>query len=154
MKPGSTCLGRQKRGTLCLVNLERRVGPRLPPFDPLPLQLGLASCSDDELAPLSPVGAGDAIILIDATAIMPAIVVPTILLAFWVVWRYRASNATAEYLPYWSYSRRIEAVVWSVLILTIMFIGGLIWIGSYTLAPFRPLPSKTSPLEVQVVSLD
>jgi cytochrome o ubiquinol oxidase subunit 2 len=103
-KPGSTCLGRQKRGTLCLANLERRV--------------------------------------------------PMILLGFWVVWRYRASNATAEYLPYWSCSRRIEAVVWSVPILTIMFIGGLIWIGSYTPDPFRPLPSKTSPLEVQVVSLD
>ncbi|MET0338003.1 MAG: COX aromatic rich motif-containing protein, partial [Caulobacter sp.] len=39
-------------------------------------------------------------------------------------------------------------------ILTIMFIGGVIWIGSYRLDPFRPLPSKVPPLEVQVVSLD
>ncbi len=28
------------------------------------------------------------------------------------------------------------------------------WIGSYRLDPFRPLPSKVPPLEVQVVSLD
>ncbi len=35
-----------------------------------------------------------------------------------------------------------------------MFLGGVIWIGSYELDPFRPLPSKTPPVEVQVVSLD
>jgi cytochrome o ubiquinol oxidase subunit II len=116
--------------------------------------LGLASCSGGVLDPIGPVGRGNASILIDATLIMLAIVIPTILLAFWMAWRYRASNTTAEYLPYWSYSGRIEAVVWSIPILTIMFIGGLIWTGSYNLDPFRPLSSKTPPLEVQVVSLD
>jgi cytochrome o ubiquinol oxidase subunit 2 len=116
--------------------------------------LGLGSCSGGVLDPLGPVGAGDAIILIDATAIMLAIVVPTILLAFWMAWHYRASNRKAEYLPYWSYSGRIEAIVWSIPTLTIMFLGGVIWIGSEKLDPFRPLPSKTPPLEVQVVALD
>jgi cytochrome o ubiquinol oxidase subunit 2 len=116
--------------------------------------LGLASCSGGVLDPLGPVGAGDATILIDATAVMLAIVIPTIALAFWMAWRYRASNRKAEYLPYWSYSGRIEAVVWAIPILTIMFIGGLIWIGSYRLDPFKPLDSKTPSLEVQVVSLD
>ena len=116
--------------------------------------LGLASCEHSVLNPLGPVGRDDATILIDATLIMLAIVIPTILLAFWMAWRYRASNTKAEYLPYWSYSGRIEAVVWSIPTLTIMFIGGVIWIGSYKLDPFRPLPSKTPALEVQVVSLD
>ena len=35
-----------------------------------------------------------------------------------------------------------------------MFIGGVIWIGSYRLDPFKPLPSRTPPLEVQVAALD
>jgi cytochrome o ubiquinol oxidase subunit 2 len=121
------------------------------------LQEGLVitgGSSQGVLDPLGPVGRDDAVILIDATLIMLAIVIPTILLAFWMAWRYRASNTKAEYLPYWSFSGRIEAVVWSIPILTIMFIGGVIWIGSYRLDPFRPLPSKTPPLEVQVVSLD
>jgi len=30
----------------------------------------------------------------------------------------------------------------------------VIWIGSYELDPFKPLPSKAAPLEVQVVALD
>lgn len=116
--------------------------------------LGLAGCSGGVLDPIGPVGKGDATILLNATWIMLAIVIPTILLAFWVAWHYRASNTKAEYLPYWSYSGRIEAVVWSIPTLTIMFIGGVIWIGSHQLDPFRPLPSKTPAVEVQVVSLD
>ena len=114
----------------------------------------LGGCSRSLFDPAGPVGADDATILIDATVIMLAIIVPTILLAFWMAWRYRASNTKAEYLPHWSYSGRIEAVVWSIPILTIIFLGGVIWIGSYKLDPFKPLASATPPLEVQVVSLD
>jgi len=106
------------------------------------------------LDPVGPVGRDDATILIDATLIMLAIVIPTILMAFWMVWRYRASNTKAQYLPDWAYSGRIEALVWSIPTLTIMFLGGVIWIGSYRLDPFRPLPGKAPPEEVQVVSLD
>lgn len=116
--------------------------------------IGLASCSGGVLDPIGPVGAGNARILIDATVVMLAIVIPTILLAFWMAWHFRASNTKAEYLPYWSYSGRIEAVVWSIPTLTIMFIGGEIWVGSHRLDPFRPLSSDVAPLEVQVVSLD
>ena len=116
--------------------------------------LGLSGCAKSVLDPVGPVGADDATILIDATVIMLAIVVPTILLAFWMAWRYRASNTSAEYLPYWSYSGRVEAVVWSIPTLTVMFLGGLIWIGSYRTDPFRALDSDKPPLEVQVVSLD
>src|SRR5690242_4628318 len=115
---------------------------------------GLSGCVGSILDPVGPVGGDDAQIFIDALLIMLVIVIPTILFVFWMVWRYRASNPKAEYLPYWSYSGRIEAVVWSIPILTIMFIGGVIWIGSYRLDPFKPLPSKTPPLEVQVVALD
>ena len=118
------------------------------------IALGLASCSGGVLDPLGPVGEGDATILINATLIMLAICIPTILMAFWMAWRYSASNPKGEYLPYWSYSGRVEAVVWSIPILTIMFIGGLIWTGSYKLDPFRPLPSESPPLEIEVVSLD
>jgi cytochrome o ubiquinol oxidase subunit 2 len=132
------------------VRVSARAGRPLAPA----AALLLAGCARGILDPQGPVGANDAAILIDALLIMLAIVIPTILLAFWMAWRYRASNTKAEYLPNWSYSGRIEAVVWSIPILTIMFIGGVIWIGSYRLDPFKPLPSKVPPVEVQVVALD
>ena len=114
----------------------------------------LTGCAGGVLDPQGPVGRGDATILLDALAIMLVIVVPTIVLAFLIAWRYRASNTKAEYLPDWSFSGRIEAITWSIPILTIMFLGGVIWIGSYQLDPFRRLPSKVPAEEVQVVSLD
>ena len=101
-----------------------------------------------------PVGAQDAAILIDALLIMLAVAIPTILLAFYMAWRYRAGNTKAQYLPRWSYSGRIEAITWSIPILVILFLGGVIWIGSHRLDPFKPLPSKTPAEEVQVVALD
>jgi cytochrome o ubiquinol oxidase subunit 2 len=85
---------------------------------------------------------------------MMVIAIPTILLTFWMAWRYRASNTKALYMPEWAFSGRIEAIVWAIPILVIMLLGGVIWIGSNLLDPYRPLPSKTKPLEVQVVSLD
>lgn len=116
--------------------------------------MALAGCSGSVLDAQGPVGANDSSILIDALLIMLAIVVPTILLAFGVAWHYRASNTKARYLPHWSYSAPIETVTWSVPILAIMFLAGLIWIGSSQLDPFRPLPSKEPAIEVQVVALD
>lgn len=114
----------------------------------------LSGCSGGVLDAAGPVGAHDSAILMDALFIMLAIVVPTILMGLWIAWHYRASNTKARYLPEWSYSGRIEAVAWSIPILVIMFLGGVIWIGSTEMDPFRPLPSKEPALEVQVVALD
>src|SRR5499427_1065088 len=78
------------------------------------LALGLSGCSGGVLDPVGPVGGDDAQIFIDALLIMLVIVIPTILLAFWMAWRYRASNTKAQYLPEWAFSGRIEAVVWAI----------------------------------------
>jgi len=109
--------------------------------------------ADSILAPAGPVGAGDAIILLDATIIMLAIVIPTMLATLAFAWWYRASNARATYRPDWTYSGRIELLVWSIPTLVIFFLGGVIWIGSHQLDPFQPL-SRAKPLEIEVVALD
>ena len=56
--------------------------------------------------------------------------------------------------PDWAYSGRVELVVWAVPLLTIMFLGGIAWVGSHELDPAAPIASDKKPLEVQVVSLD
>lgn len=115
----------------------------------------LAGCSDASiLRPAGPVGAQDRLILFDALGIMLMIVVPTILATIAFAWWFRAGNKRAHYRPEWSFSGRIELVVWSIPILTILFLGGVIWVGSHQLDPARPLPSREPPLEVQVVALD
>jgi cytochrome o ubiquinol oxidase subunit 2 len=118
------------------------------------LVLPLVACSGGVLDPQGPVGAANRQIMLNALAIMLAIVIPTIVAALAFAWWFRDSNAHARRLPRWVYSGRIELLVWSIPLLTIMFLGGVIWIGSHQLDPYRPLPSPAKPIEVQVVSLD
>jgi cytochrome o ubiquinol oxidase subunit 2 len=118
--------------------------------------LALGGCRYSILDPQGPVGAADALITIDALVIMLAIVVPTMIATVAFAWWFRASNAKARYLPDWNYSGRLELVVWAIPTLVIMFLGGVIWIGSHQLDPAEPLASAktTKPLNVQVVSMD
>jgi cytochrome o ubiquinol oxidase subunit II len=114
----------------------------------------LAGCGRAQLQPAGPIGAAERKILLDSVVIMLAIVVPTILATLGVAWWYRSSNPRARRLPDFVYSGRVELVVWSIPALVIIFLGGIAWISSHDLDPARPLPSKTAPLDVQVVSLD
>jgi cytochrome o ubiquinol oxidase subunit II len=114
----------------------------------------LAGCSGGVLDPQGPIGAADSKILLNALWVMLAVVVPTIVATLAFAWWFRASNTRARYLPDWVYSGRIELIVWGIPLLVIMFLGGLIWVGSHDLDPFRPLPSQSKPTEVQVVALD
>ena len=45
-------------------------------------------------------------------------------------------------------------MVWSIPILVVLFLGGIAWVGSHDLDPFKTSQEDTKPLEVQVVSLD
>jgi len=106
------------------------------------------------LDPQGPIGSGDRQIMVNALAIMLVIVVPTIIAALVFAWWFRDANPRARRRPEWVYSGRIELVVWSIPLLTIAFLGGVTWIGSHRLDPFRPIDSPVKPLEIQVVSLD
>jgi cytochrome o ubiquinol oxidase subunit II len=118
------------------------------------LVLPLAGCSGGVLDAQGPIGSANAKILLNAFGIMLAIVVPTIVAVLAFAWWFRASNTKASYLPQWVYSGRIELIVWSIPLLVILFLSGVIWIGSHELDPYRPIASQGSPTEVQVISLD
>jgi cytochrome o ubiquinol oxidase subunit 2 len=106
------------------------------------------------LDPQGPIAAANEKILLNATEIMIAIVLPTIVAVLVLSWWFRASNTRARYRPGFVYSGRVEIVVWSIPILVILFLGGVIWVGSHELDPARPIASPDKPTEVQVVSLD
>src|SRR5580700_11643849 len=91
--------------------------------------LALEGCHTAVLSPAGPIGAADRRILLDALAIMLAIVVPTIAATLAFAWWFRASNIRATYLPDFSYSGRIELIVWAIPLLVIMLLGGVAWIG-------------------------
>ncbi len=114
----------------------------------------LASCEPGVLAPAGPIAAGERTILFNSLFIMLLIVVPTIMLTLIFAWWFRAGNDRAKRLPDWSYSGRLELLVWSVPLLVVVFLGGIGWIGSHALDPPKPIASKNPPIVVQVVAMD
>jgi cytochrome o ubiquinol oxidase subunit II len=114
----------------------------------------LAGCQAAVLDPRGPIGRAERIILVDSLAIMLAIVVPTIIATLAFAWWFRAGNKRARYLPDWSFSGRVELVVWSIPIMVILLLGGVTWISAHDLDPARPIASERKAIEIQVVSLD
>ena len=106
------------------------------------------------LDPQGPIAAAERTILLNATVIMLAVIVPVILLTLAFAWWFRAGNRWARRAPDWAYSGPVEVTVWAIPALVVLFLGGIAWIGAHDLDPARPLAAKTAPLEVQVVSLD
>jgi cytochrome o ubiquinol oxidase subunit 2 len=113
-----------------------------------------AGCNRGLMDPVGPVGHAEKTILINSTAIMLAIVIPTMIATIAFAWWFRAGNRKAEYRPDFEYSGAIELVVWSIPALTVLLLGGIAWIGSHDLEPSKPLKSAVRPIEVEVVSLD
>ena len=114
----------------------------------------LGGCSEGVLDPKGPVAAAERLIMLNSTGIMLAIVVPTILATLGTAFWFRASNTRARYMPDFAYSGRLELLVWSIPIMTVILVGGVTWIGSYDLDPPKPIASAEKPFTVQVVALD
>jgi cytochrome o ubiquinol oxidase subunit II len=106
------------------------------------------------LNPQGPIGAAERTILLNATAIMLAVVIPVIVLTLAFAWWFRAGNGKARRLPDWSYSGRIEVIVWSIPTLVVVFLGGIAWLGSHDLDPRAPIRSEVPPIAVQIVAMD
>jgi cytochrome o ubiquinol oxidase subunit II len=113
----------------------------------------LASCQG-VLDPQGPIGSAERLLLINSTAIMLVVVVPVIVATLAFAWWYRSSNTHATRSLDESYEGRVEFVVWSIPALTVILLGGVIWIGSHQLDPRAPIPAKSDPLHVDVVALD
>ena len=57
-------------------------------------------------------------------------------------------------MPDFAYSGRLEMLVWSIPIMTVLLVGGVAWVGSHDLDPPKPIASAVKPVRIQVVSLD
>jgi len=114
----------------------------------------VGGCSEGVLDPKGPIASADLQILLNSLGIMLAIVIPTILATLGVAYWFRSSNKRARYLPDFTYSGRLEMLVWSIPAMTVLLVGGVAWVGSHDLDPRKPIVSTTKPVRIQVVSLD
>ena len=104
----------------------------------------LAACQREGiLDPQGPISTAERLILLNATGIMLVVVVPVIILTLTFAWWYRASNSRARYDAEWSYSGRIELVVWSIPAMVVILLASVGWTGSHLLDPAHQLDSAT-----------
>src|SRR3981189_2754466 len=109
----------------------------------------LGGCTEGVLAPKGPIAAAERQILFNSLGIMLAIVIPTILATLGVAYWFRSSNRRARYMPEFVYSGRLEILVWSIPIMTVLLVGGVAWVGSYDLDPPKAITSAVKPVRVQ-----
>jgi len=114
----------------------------------------LGGCSEGVLDPKGPVASAERLILLNSTGIMLAIVIPTMLATLGIAFWFRASNERARYLPEFDYSGRLELLVWSIPIMTVLLVAGVAWLSTYDLDPPKAIASAEKPVRVQVVALD
>ena len=114
----------------------------------------LGGCKASLLEPAGHVAADEKALIITSTLLMLIVVIPVIFMTLYFAWKYRESNTSATYMPNWSYSHRIEAVVWAVPIAIILVLGTITWRTTHELDPYKPLESAVKPIEIQVVALD
>jgi len=116
--------------------------------------VALGGCSEGVLNPKGPIAGAERLILFNSLGIMLAIVIPTILATLAVAYWFRASNWRASYQPDFTYSGRLELLVWSIPAMTVLLVGGVAWVGAHDLDARKPIYSTATPITVQVVSLD
>ncbi|CAK9884111.1 MAG: Cytochrome bo(3) ubiquinol oxidase subunit 2 [Candidatus Erwinia impunctatus] len=114
----------------------------------------LSGCDSALLNPKGQIALEQRSLILTAFGLMLIVVIPAVMMALIFAWKYRASNTNAKYSPNWSHSNKVEAVVWTVPILIIVFLGVLTWKSTHALEPSKPLVSDVKPVEIEVVALD
>ncbi|OHV11556.1 ubiquinol oxidase subunit II [Kushneria phosphatilytica] len=116
--------------------------------------LVLSGCNAALMDPSGPVGKEQKSLILSSFWIMQIVVIPVIIMTLVFAWRYRRNNRKATYSPNWAHSNRIEAVVWAVPAVIILFLGIITWQTSHSLDPHKPLGNKGEAMEIQAISLD
>ena len=90
------CHGGERRGSVRIARA----------FALAALVLLTSACNRGVLDPVGPVAAQEKQLLINSTAIMLAIIVPTMIATVAFAWWFRRGNSKATYRPDWEYSER------------------------------------------------
>jgi cytochrome o ubiquinol oxidase subunit II len=123
----------------------------------LAMSVLMAGCGEQYvvLDPKGMIGKQQLDLMLVTTGLACLIIVPVLIMAFVIVWRYRdRPGSKAKYKPQWSHNTKLEIVWWAIPILIIAIIGGITAKYTYLLEPSRPIESEAKPIVIQVTSLD
>jgi cytochrome o ubiquinol oxidase subunit 2 len=115
----------------------------------------LGGCSSVVLFdPKGPIGDSERFIILAAIGLMLIVVIPVFVMLFLFLRKYRASNTEATYTPQWSYSKKIDLIIWLVPVAIVTALAILTWSETHRLNPYKPINSSIKPTRIEAVSLD
>lgn len=85
--------------------------------------------------------------------LMLLIVIPTLLLIYFVAWKYRSNNHKAKYDPDKTGGPLAEIIIWAIPSALVVVMSVIMWKATHKLDPYRPLEGG-KPLTIQVVALN
>lgn len=86
-------------------------------------------------------------------ALMLLVIIPVYILTFIFSWKYRADNKKATYDPDLIDHRGAEVVWWGLPLIMVLIVGGITWVKTYELDPYKPIISDKKTLTIDVVAL-
>ncbi|MCL3883135.1 cytochrome ubiquinol oxidase subunit II [Marivita sp. GX14005] len=132
---------------------------RLIVISALALVAGSAGAEISFLDPAGPVAEAQRDHLIKVTAITMIAIVPVLIGVPLILWRYHRVHGSGRYKPHdglyrpdWQFSGPLEAAMWGVPFLIIVFLGWTLWNETDRFDPYRAL--GPDPVEVQAIGLD
>ncbi len=117
----------------------------------------MTGCSDKlvVLNPKGAIGKQQLDLMIISTALCLIIIVPVLILTFYIVWKYRHKpESKAKYEPEWEHSTKLETIWWGIPIVIIAILAVITVRYTYQLEPSKPIEHEAKPIVIQVTSLD
>ncbi len=121
----------------------------------LGVAIGLASLDYAVLDPKGVIAEQQRDLLVFATALSLLIVIPVLVLTFYIVRTYRVdAKKKAKYTPDWDHDHKLESLWWGIPTALILVLSVVAWQSSHSLDPAKPINASTPPLVIQVVALE
>lgn len=92
-------------------------------------------------------------VIVATVVIMSAVVIPVVILIFFVAWKYRAGNLKAKYSPDWIQNKKSEFLWWIIPGIIVFILAIITWKSTHELDPYRTIESDKKPVTIQVVAL-
>jgi cytochrome o ubiquinol oxidase subunit 2 len=106
------------------------------------------------LSPAGPIADAERHYFLVVCLILVFVIAPVLILTPIIAWHYRLNNTHSAYRPQWGFNWPLEGLIWIPPTAIVVGLAVLLWRDTHRLDPYRPLPSTTAALEVQVVALD
>lgn len=103
--------------------------------------------------PKGPIALEQRNLMIFAAAFLLVIAIPTLLLLYFIAWRYRESNHMATYSPNARTGKSFVATIWGVPTMFMLVLAFIMWPATHRLEPRKAVDSNVKPLTVQVVAM-